>query len=174
MVDAGWIALGGVAFGVVGKGLWDWLLAVGKVKADREARAEARRDKRAERRDDLQRQTLLDLQQSVLALARAQAKGMIHNRQAFMEGKTKTWDIPPWSDELAEEVRSVRANTDLLRSRVRDASLRELINCFSDAYSVAAVAGSMEESVRQESRATQMFSEIQERLGQLIREMDDL
>ena len=49
MPDAVW-ELVGIIVGAAGKGVLDWLLAIGKVRADGEARAEARLDKRAERR----------------------------------------------------------------------------------------------------------------------------
>ena len=174
MADTGWAVLGGAVAGVFGKGLWDWLLAVGKVKADREARGEARRDKRIERRDDLQRQTLLDLQPAILAVARTGARGLLHDRGAFRESGAKTWGDSRWPDELAEEARVAHAQVTLLRSRVRDAPLRELIKQFSAAYSAAVLAKDEGTSARQENRAVHMLVEVQERIGQIIREMDDL
>lgn len=173
MADAGWEALAGVAVGIIGKGLWDWWLATGKVKAEREARAEARRDKLIERRDDLQRQTLLELQPVILAMARAYAKGLFHDLKAFREQDARTWGASQWPGDVAEEARVAQAQVTLLRSRVRDDALRELIVRFSKAYTAAAMAKDEGASAQQENQAAHMLTELQDRIGQTIREMDD-
>ena len=173
MADGGWAAaLGGVAAGVIVKGLWDWWLAVGKVRADRDARAEARRDKRQERRDDLQRQTLLDLQEAVVVMAGATAKA--HQHDLLAEEAGAEWGATIWPEEIVEEARAAHARLRLLRSRVKNEDLRKVAGEFSLACADQGMAPSRQAATLKYADALKASEQTHDLAGRLIREMDDI
>lgn len=169
-----WAPIATLVFGYGAKSVQDWVQDRRKVQAEREVRIEARREKRAGQRDDLQRQTLLDLQQCVLDLARATAKAHLCDLEAFKKDGGKPWGSQQLSNDLSEELRIASANIALLRSRVRDATLRNLVESFSRECTVQGLAKSEAEVEQAKYRAVEFYKQVQDRAGQLIRNMDDI
>ena len=82
--------------------------------------------------------------------------------------------MQPVGDELSETARLVQARTTMLSVRVRDGSVRELVGALQSHVSGLTLTKSQAESDATLANVGATFQKLNERVGQLLREMDDL
>jgi hypothetical protein len=167
----GWFPVFTLVVGyVVGYGtllIQHWL----SVKRDREARNEARRDQLAERRASFQRQTLLDLQQAVQDLGRT--TGAIHHQDMQGFKKTGKWQNKIFPSDLDEKDFLANARTSMLRVRVRDEKVRELANSFQNQSYKVTQSESRDASEHAFIGLISVGSALHNRIGEVLRTLDD-
>lgn len=167
----GWFPVLTLIGGYLLKSLSD-LLEHRRIRArEREAREASRRDQREERRTTFQRQILLDLQEAVNDLARATGAANVQDVRAYR--LTGEWQEQPLSEELSENFRLASRRTAILKSRVLDDLVRELVQRFKDSCGAAAFSASREAADSTLNVMASVFEELNERIGLLLRQMDD-
>lgn len=138
---------------------------------ERAARAEAKAVQLIERRTTFQRQTLLDLQEAVLQLARTTGQMYAIDNKANRD--TGKWQRNLYPPDLDEAGRAANARTSMLGVRVRDGSIRELLQQFKNSSAGVTISGSKEESeVAMRNMATALDA-LQQRIGEFLRTLDD-
>src|SRR6266568_8813471 len=95
---------------------------------ERDARRETRREQLSDQRRNFQRETLLVLQEAIQDLARA--TGAAHHQDEMAFGTTGRWQRQPLGEELNQQVHVANRRVLLLTVRVRDESLRDVVNRF--------------------------------------------
>jgi hypothetical protein len=153
------------------KSISDWLQNKRSVAREREAREAARQDQRFERRSTFQRQTLLDLQEACMQLARA--TGAVHHldEMAFRSGGT--WQRQLLPADLDENYHLAQTRTLMLSVRVRDDTVRQLVESLRS-YSVnATMSKNQADSNREMMSMVPTHDQLQRRIGELLREIDD-
>ena len=125
----------------------------------------------AERRASFQRQTLLDLQEAVFDLMRA--TGAMHHQDEMAYRKTGQWEKQLHGEELNQKAQLAMRRVSMLSTRVRDISLRELIEKFRTHCVEATVSGTRESSRDGLDNAVASFDLVQKRVGELLRTLDD-
>jgi hypothetical protein len=135
----------------------------------REAREDARRDQIVERRTTFQRQTLLELQDACMDLVRGTGAAHHHDRMAFRKsGKRQL--LP---DDVDQALLVAQMRTTKLVVRVRDDTARELVEKFKSYASEVGGAKTPQDSDQGMAAAAATFDELNRRIGQLLREIDD-
>jgi hypothetical protein len=177
-VTAGWFPVLTLLLGFAIKFLSDWIQNRRDVAKDRRTRTETRRDVIVDRRTTFQRATLLELQEAVQDLARA--AGASHHQDEVAYRRTGEWQRELLGDELNDQYFATNRSVLLLNVRVRDESLRDLVNRFRTLVSqTASISGlGSAEGQRSSSNAALLaamtvLEEIHLRIGVLLREMDD-
>jgi hypothetical protein len=170
--SSGWFPSVTLLIGFATGAVTEWLRDRRTEGRERKARKEARRDQFLERRKDFQRQTLLDLQEAVMELIRT--AGEMHYQDLMASRKAGKWVSQPVTDELNERARIVQARTTLLSVRVRDDSVRGFVDELKGHASSLVVSKSQAESEATFANINPIFQKLNERVGQLLREMDDL
>ena len=151
------------------KSLTDWIQHRRAVEREREGRDATRRDQLFERRATFQRETLLALQEAAAELGRATGR-ICHLDTMAIRNTGKTQLLP---DDLDEGYRLAQVRTSLLAVRVRDDSVRELAEQFRRISVDCTAAKSQEDRDRQMHLAMQTNIQLNERIGELLRTLDD-
>jgi hypothetical protein len=86
--------------------------------------------------------------------------------------KTGKWQKQLLGDELSEKHRATRARVTLLSVRVRDESVRNLARDLQDNCAAIAMCASEADNTRLLQIMMGMFDKSNERIGELLREMD--
>jgi DNA-binding HxlR family transcriptional regulator len=86
---------------------------------------------------------------------------------------TGKWGKQLLSDELDEGARLAQARTGMLAARVRDDTTRELTDKLKNRASDAIVARTPEDSERAEIDVTLIYTELNQRIGEVLRKLDD-
>ncbi len=141
------------------------------LKREREARDAIRRDQRIERRDNFQRQTLLELQEAMFDLART--TGAMHHRDMMSYVKTGEWEKNLFPDDLAEKDRLANARSQMLVVRVRDKTVRDLVQAFKDYAVKVTFADSRDASDLAWRQMADVNVELNNRVGELLITLDD-
>lgn len=138
---------------------------------DRERRREERRERLKTRRDDFQRDTLLALQVSSQKLLR-NAGASLH-QDVVAHRATGIWQRQQLPGTLADDQLQLSTEIMLLASRIRDDHVRTLAGQLrTTADSVGASSDETEAEHRMMAAATTQQALI-DRIGTLVREMDD-
>ncbi len=140
-------------------------------KREREAREAAKREQRFERRTNFQRQTLLDLHDAVMRLVRTTGEASHRDEMASRAGGE-------WGKQLLGEDLNIRAHlagvqTMMLGVRVRDESVRNLLKKVKDESRATLLARNKAEADRATVDMADGFEKLNERIGELLRKLDD-
>lgn len=170
-----------VLLGFAAKSVSDWLQDKRAYQRDRETRDVLRRDQLAERRAEFQRQTLLELQEVLQDLARA--VGASHHQDEMQFKETGRWQRHLIRSEIDDQFFQANRRALVLTVRVRDESLRESLKRFRDFTSQieSGIRGRNDEDDASARRASTtallgamgLLPPIQERIGELLRTLDD-
>lgn len=167
----GWFPVVTLVSGYLLKVLSDWLTHRRTREREREAREALRHDQLEERRTTFQRQNLLDLQEAVNDLARAAGAANVQDNRAYRQ--TGQWQKQLLGEELSENFRLAARRTSILNSRVRDDLVRELVQRFKDVSTGASFSPSKEAADSALNTMASVFEELNDRIGMLLRRMDD-
>jgi hypothetical protein len=151
------------------KWLADWAQHRRTVEREREAREATRREQLFERRCTFQRETLLALQDAAAALGRATGR-VSHLDTMAVRTTGKTQRLP---DDLDEGYRLAQVRTNMLAVRVRDASIRELVEQFREFSTSCAMAKTQEDRDRATDSAMETHIKLNEQIGKVLRTLDD-
>jgi len=151
--------------------LSEWLRDRRAREREREAREATRSDQLYERRTNFQRQTLLDLQDALMDLVRT--AGAMHHKDVTAYRGTGRWQKQFYDEQLDESARFAQARTSMLNVRVRDEAIRELVKEVKDHINSAGAAANREDSERSLASMASTFEKLNQRLGQILRELDD-
>jgi hypothetical protein len=157
--------------GYATKSVSEWIQHRRISHRDREAREAARRDHLSERRDSFQRQTLLDLQEAIMQLIRM--AGAMHHRDIMAYRQTGKWQKQLFDDELSEGSRLAVAQTSMLSVRVRDDSIRAMVDQVKHHAGNAGMCATEQESVVALSSMGSAFVTLNQRIGEVLRKLDD-
>jgi len=162
-----WFPVVTLIVGVVLKGLWDVRLERIKTEREREARKELREDTYRAKRDEFQREALLELQEAAQSLVRA--TGMQHHEDVMASRTGGKWGVNRYSEGTSDGY--LQANVRVLRFsvRVQDESIRSLAKNLSSACSNHVFCKSENEAEANMVAVVAHFSELNERLGMLLR-----
>jgi|HubBroStandDraft_1064217.scaffolds.fasta_scaffold578334_1 hypothetical protein len=100
--------------------------------------------------------------------------GENHHQDVMAFRKGVKWGAERLSDELDERARLAQARTIMLSVRVLDGFVRELVNEVKGQAGSIALSRSKAEGDAALERLAATFQKLNERIGQLLREMDDL
>jgi len=167
----GWFPVLTLLLGYAVKAASDWLQHRRTSERERQAREAARQDQLFERRTTFQRQTLLDLQEAVMRLARS--SGAMHHQDVMAFRKTGKWQRQLFDEELSENARLANARTSMLAVRVRDESVRSLVAVVKHHSAKAGLSTSEEEGNRELDAMAVEFERLNQRIGEVLRELDD-
>jgi hypothetical protein len=149
----------------------DWVQHNRTLERERETRSALRQDAIAERRTQFQRQTLLDLQPALMDLARHTGKMHLHDLRGYRA--TNRFHAELYPSDVDEGFRSTSALISMLAVRVNDAKVRVLTAAFKKAASDVGVATNPTDSDSSVDTMSQLFVELQERVGVVLRELDE-
>ena len=157
--------------GYIAKSVTDGVDSRRTSERERIAREESRRDRLVERRTDFQRQTLLDLQEATMQLMRATAS--INHEDVMASRSTGRYGRQLVGDELAETHRLANARVTTLRVRVRDQAVRDLVRDLQENGTLLVMCPSESESTRLFGTLFAVFNNLNERIGELLRGIDE-
>ncbi|MGD1027123.1 hypothetical protein [Candidatus Binatus soli] len=157
--------------GYIAKSVTDGIDSRRASKREQIVREESRRDHLFERRTDFQRQTLLDLQEATMQLMRATAA--INHEDVMAFRKTGKWGMQLVGDELSEAHRLANARVTILRVRVRDQTVRDFVGDVQANGSSLVICRSEQESTRLMGTLFGAFDNLNGRIGELLRHIDD-
>lgn len=103
----------------------EWLRGIFTARREKAARDQARSEAVDDRRADFQRETLLALQASLVEVHRATVRLHMADERTFRA--TGRWAAGHIGDEEGEQERLLRAQLNLLKERVLDEGLRDLV-----------------------------------------------
>jgi len=149
----------------------DWYQHKSTMERERENRIAARREQLTERRAEFQRQTLLDLQDALFDLMRT--TGAMHHQDEMAYRQTGEWQKRLFGDELYDKSQVAMRRTAMFQVRVRDASLREMADDLRKLSAQVTVGTSKSESDSAMLDAADLFVQVQERIGEILRTLDD-
>jgi hypothetical protein len=167
----GWFPVFTLILGYLTKSVSDWLLHRRTLERDRETRDAARRDQLFERGTTFQRQTLLDLQETLMQLGRT--TGAMYHHDMMEYRKMQQWHRSLFPSELSENNRLSVARTSMLAVRVRDASVREMVDTFKNEANAVIDSGSPDSAEAGMRRMMETFEKTNQRIGELLRQIDD-
>lgn len=152
--------------------LTNWIADHRLGERERERRREEQKERRAVRRDDFQRETLLALQVASQKLCRT--AGAIHHQDVMAFRRTRQWQRQLLADDLSNGQSELNVETMLLASRVRDERVRVSAKQLRDR--VLSVGHSPNENAAdaQLVAGAHIQEALIERIGHLIRELDEL
>jgi hypothetical protein len=153
------------------KALEDWLQHRRGREREREARDAMRHAQLFERRVTFQRQTLLDLQEVLQQLARA--VGSAHHEDVLSHRATGVWGKAPLSQEVDQSEFHAQTRTNMLAVRVRDDQVRDMALKLKAIATAVALARSKTDSDRALAQMIGVFAEVNQRIGELLRTLDD-
>jgi hypothetical protein len=167
-----WFPVLTLLIGFATKSLTDWFEHRHHTRRDREAREAVRRDQLFERRTSFQRQTLLDLQEACAQLVRT--AGAIQHQDYVAYRSTGKWTMQQVPDDLAEGNRLAQARTGMLIARVRDDTVRELTDKLKTHAGEVIRSQTHKDSQRAEIDMLEIYTRLNERIGQVLRTLDDV
>lgn len=138
---------------------------------EREARQAMRTTVIADRRAEFQRQALLELQDAVSQLARA--TGVIHHQDTMAYKSSGKWGQNRLINNWDEEFRKAQVRTTILAARVRDDVVRGLVERFRNDCTDVIVATTQPDSDNYLMKSFDTNNALQERVGIVIRALDD-
>src|SRR5215468_1440539 len=166
---AGWFPVFTLLLGYMTKSISDLLQHRRTLERDRENREAAKRDQLFERKTTFQRQTLLDLHESLMTLART--TGAMHHHDMMSYRKSNEWQTTLFPEDLNENNRLAVARTSMLAVRVRDDSVREMVETFKKEAGSVTQSASVNESQSAMSRMAVVFEKLNQRIGELLRQI---
>jgi hypothetical protein len=163
-------------FSVVAGGLLTavstWLNERRITDREREQRKEERHDRISARRSEFQRETLLALQLACQRLIRNAGASLHHDIVAYRtSGKWQKQLLP---DELSNQQLELTTETMLLATRIRDEEVRQLVHEFRIRLGNVFITGGEAESQMALLAAGELQGPLLERIGKLIREIDEM
>lgn len=166
-----WFPVITLIVGVVLKGIFD-LIADGRAeRREKNARRELRLDAFRQRRDEFQRATLLELQDVVARGARFAGRANHEDIMAFRE--SGQWRKQLLSEEVDSGILAAQTELGLLRVRVRDVAAQQLASRLASFITDVALSRSEATAEAAMSGMVPVLVELQERIGELLRELDD-
>jgi hypothetical protein len=168
---AGWFPVLTFLLGFAAKFVSDFVQRKHELERDRETRRETRRDQLAQQRRSFQRETLLALQESVNDMMRATHEAHHKDEMAFRS--TGKWQKQLLSEELNERYSLTVRRTAILGVRVRDSLLRELCEKIRALSAQTIMSPDRDTSNAASNTMIPMFEDIQQRVGALLRTLDD-
>jgi hypothetical protein len=166
-----WFPVVTLLLGYGTKSLSDWFQNRRDVAREREAREAIRQEQRFERRSTFQRQTLLDLQEACMQLTRA--TGATHHLDEMSFRSSGTWQRQLLPEELDKNYHLAQTRTLMLSVRVRDDVVRQLVEKLRSHSAKATMSTSQADSNREIANMVPIHDELQKRMGELLREIDD-
>jgi hypothetical protein len=169
ITSTSWFPVLTLLIGYGTKSLTDWIQDRRTIKRERDARDATNRRELFERRTTFQRETLLALQEATMQLGRA--TGAINHLDAMSFRNTGKRQLLP--DDLNEGYRLARARTSMLTSRVRDVFVRNLVAQLRQFSVDSTMSATQDESNRAMKSMAQVHDELNQRIGELLRTLDD-
>jgi hypothetical protein len=170
VTNSNWFPVLTLLLGFVAKGVSDW------IDYKRNAAREAKKlkfelkQKLYDRRVEFQRQTLLDLQDAVAKLGRFAGATYMQDLKAFKA--TGEWQKQRLSEDLDKEFTDTQRMVRILCVRLRDVDARQLVGKFSNECAMIGICGK-DESDKVMERMSLSFDELNNRIGELLREIDN-
>lgn len=149
-----------------------WLADRRLTQRDRERRREERHERFVIRRNDFQRETLLALQNASQWLLRTTAA--MHHQDVVEHRKTGQWQRQQFGDDLSNDHLKLTTETMLLASRIRDDDVRALADRLRDRASVVSISSDHNEAESRMMAAADTQQALIQRIGQLVRELDEI
>ncbi len=173
MPDAlqGWFPAFTLFIGYAAGWLSEWLQHRRASQRERDARLDARQDQLRERRATFQRQTLLDLQESLLQLVRSAA--VMHHQDVMAYRKTGNWQKQLYDNEISEDFRLAHARTTMLSVRVRDDTVRDLVNTLKSHATNSGMCATQKDSELHIWEMTTTYENLNHHIGEILRSLDD-
>jgi hypothetical protein len=150
--------------------LTDWIQNKRALSRERETREATRHDQRIASRITFQRETLLELQEAAMQLARATGRTNYLDEMAFREGGEWRKNLLP--PDLDEGYRVAQARVLMLAVRVRDETVRKLVDQLKDASTATIFSAQRDSADRALTFVVSAHEELQKRIGELLREID--
>lgn len=153
-----------------------WIADKRLTERERERRREERRERFVIRRTDFQRQTLLDLQVAAQKLLRT--TGAMLYQDLLAASKSGEWQTQKFGEDLfgnglSNEHLLHNTETMLLASRVHDDSVRSLANELRDHSAKISMSPNQQIAEERMTSAAKVQQVLIDRIGQLVREMDE-
>ncbi|MBL6946981.1 MAG: hypothetical protein ISR47_10105 [Rhodospirillales bacterium] len=166
-----WFPVVTLIIGLALKAIFDALTDRRTFRREREARKEQRLDTIRQTRVEFQRATLLELQNTVSQLARF--IGQTHHQDTMAYLESGVWQKQLLTEEV--NIGILHANTSLreLRVRVRDEDVRRISKDFSSKCTSVALSPNETDAKNAFSRLTVIADELSERVGVVLRSLDD-
>jgi hypothetical protein len=149
-----------------------WLGDRRLTERDREHRREERQERRINQRNDFQRETLLALQVASQNLARNVGASL--HQDIIAHRNTGKWQRQQLPDNLSDDNLKMTTETMLLASRVHDEDVRALADQLRTQTVSVIHSESESEAERCMATAVETQSALIERIGKLIRELDEV
>lgn len=137
---------------------------------DKEARSEARRDAVLARRIENQRATLPELQEVAAQYGRFRARAYFEEIDQRME--SAVWGDAKLSKEVDEGCMSTNNRMQILSSRTSDPEVRRLVSVLQDTGPRQTLASSSQEAYSALSDGSKACTELNERIGIVLRQLD--
>ena len=166
-----WFPVVTLLAGFFTKALFDWLDHRRTRERERSAREAARHEQLLERRMAFQRQTLLDLQEAVLRLQRS--TGAMNVEDVMAHRDTGKWQKQLYTDGLSDAFMEQQRQTTMLAVRVRDDSVREMVEALKRGCSAMAFARTENDNELTMTEMMALGDRLNQRIGELLRQMDD-
>jgi len=167
---AGWFPVLTALLGYVTGWISEFLRDRRASERDREARGAARRSQLFERRATFQRETLIALQDAVVKLTRAAGRMQHLDEMQFRE--TGRWGGYLFPEGLSDDAHQANVTIMVLRARVRDDRIREMVESFRSLANVIGIS-SQEVSAAAWPKITEILGPLHERIGEVLRKLDD-
>jgi hypothetical protein len=149
----------------------DWLQNKRQVEREREARNTSRSQLLTDRRRDFQRQTLLDLQEALNDLARA--TGEMHHKDVMAAKQSGQWQKQLFGEEVNNRAMLAMRRTSTLGVRVHNDAVRNMVFVIRDAAAKVTASRTEEDSEMAFVLMVANLDQLQHRIGELLRKMDD-
>ena len=160
------IITGGILTMVAG-----WLSDQRLTQRDRERRRDERKDRLIAERENFQRDTLLELQVASQKLLRNAGAALHQDRLAYKaSGRWQQQQLP---EGLSDDQHRLNTDTLLLSSRVRDDEVRNLTQQLRSQTVSVGHSSTETEALRCMTMAADVQRVLIERIGQIIRELDE-
>jgi hypothetical protein len=166
-----WFPVVTLLIGIGTTSLTDWIKYRRDVTRERESREATRKEQRFERRVTFQRQTLLELQEACVNLARA--TGASHHKDGMAFRETGKWQKQLLPEDLDEEYRLCQVRVQTLSVRVRDDDIRKLAKELRENSAAVVVSSNERDGGRAMASMTATHQLLNERVGVILREIDD-
>jgi hypothetical protein len=165
-----WFPVLTLLIGYATASLTDWIQNKRAIARERQTREATRHDQRVASRITFQRETLLELQEVAMQLGRATARA--HHLDEMAYRQSTQWRNSLLPDDLDEALRVAQARTLLLAVRVRDDTVRTLVEEFKSNTSATLLAADRDVASRAMAASAGLHDHLQRRIGELLREID--
>ncbi|MET4675887.1 MULTISPECIES: hypothetical protein [unclassified Luteibacter] len=162
-----WFPVITLILGAALKGMGDFILEGQKAKREIQARLESNAETRRARAVDFQRETLLDLQEALQGMARATGRTNFEDIMNYRA--TKKWQSTRLSEDASAKFQEFAVKVTRLRVRVEDDETRNMTAEFSNRCTSVSRASDENDSDLKLAEAIQVFSKLNERIGDLLR-----